>query len=160
MGETQWTTTCSGSGLTGAYLRNKRFSLLSEPPAPWLTPAVWSQSVTKCHHPSQQARGADWGRSRRKSGWFVLCCCSSLAVSGIMGCKLSGLLHLPHCCVMPSGQIHAAVFARLAASFWDCYFTLGTPVISTSSSLHHLEPNFLISMCKAHVQKHNMWPAS
>lgn len=59
-----------------------------------------------------------------------------------MGCKLSAPLHLPHCWIMPSGQIPAAVFARLASSFWDCYFTLGAPPPSTSSSLLRLETNF------------------
>lgn len=72
----------------------------------------------------------------------MLCCCSLFAVSGVMGCKVSVLLHLPHRWVMPSGQRHAAVFSRLASSFQDCYFTLGAPLISTSSSLHHLVPNF------------------
>lgn len=79
--------------ITGVYLRNSKpsFTLLSEgnPPLP---PALQSQGLT-IHLSREVAAGP--GRSSRKSGWFMLCCCSSLTASGIMGHKLSGILHLP-----------------------------------------------------------------
>lgn len=152
MGETQWTTTWGGSGLTGAYLRNKRFTPLSEPPAPWLTP-VLCHSVTI--HLSRDKVLTEDNQAESQVG---SCCAAALHYSLRHYYGLQALWSPPSPPLLgyafrPDTCCH---FSRLA-SFWDCYFILGAPLISTISSLHHLGPDFpgLI----AHVQKHNMWAA-